>query len=112
MRPEEIERSVVALAKYQTRLELLLKPNSGQNEDGKLSNKFMNYLRRHGPNGEWLSEHKMLNNTNAFDYGIRCDKVLISLAYNGEIERSNTAPSANGKAARVVRLVIHEDPTE
>ena len=86
LRPQDIEASVVALAKYQTRLRLVLQPNTGKNDDGKLSNKFMGYLRRHAPNGEWLSEREMLRNTNAYDYGTRAEKVLASLQYNGEIE--------------------------
>lgn len=112
LHPQDIEKPVIALAKYQTQLELLLKPNPGQNDDGRLSNKLMGYLRRHSPNGEWLSERDMLRDTNAYDYGVRAEKVLNSLEYNGEIERSMTSATTGGRAKRVVRLAAQEDPTQ
>ena len=105
LHPKDIETSVVALAKYQTRLRLILQPNTGKNDDGKLSGKFRSYLQRHASIGAWVSERKMLRDTNAYDYGTRAEKVLASLEYNGEIERGKT-DSRKGPAVKAVRLVI------
>src|SRR5204863_6869420 len=102
---KDIEKSVIALSTYQSRLQLILKPNTGKNDDGILSNKFLSYLRRNAPNGEWLSERDMLRNTRAYDLGTRADKVLASLEYNGEIERSLTS-GKSGPRKRLLRLDI------
>jgi hypothetical protein len=105
LRPKDIETSVVALAKYQTRLRLILQPNTGKNDDGKLASKFLSYLQRHTSAGEWVSERRMLRDTHAYDYGTRAEKVLASLLFNGEIQRGRSDVSS-GPAAKVVRLVI------
>jgi hypothetical protein len=105
LHPQDAEKSVVALAKYQTRLRLLLQPNTGKNDDGKLSSKFRSYLQRHSANGEWLSERKMLRDTNAYDFGVRAEKVLASLEFNKEIARSNTSSPTGGPSRKVIRLL-------
>jgi hypothetical protein len=104
IRPQDIEKAVIALSTYETRLQLILKPNTGKNDDGILSNKFQNYLRRNAPNGAWVSERDMLRNTHAYDLGTRADKVLASLEYNGEIERGSSL--VKGGRKRLVRLAI------
>jgi hypothetical protein len=107
--PKDIEKPVVALAKYQSRLRLLLQPNTGKNDDGKLSSKFRSYLKRHSPNGEWLSERVMLRDTNAYDFGVRAEKVLASLEYNKEIERSVTSSPNGGPSKKVIRLTTDSE---
>ena len=108
LRPQDIEKSVIALSEYETRLQLILKPNTGKNDDGVLANKFLNYLRRNGPNGEWLSERDMLRNTHAYDLGTRSDRVLASLEYNGEIERGSSL--VKGGRKRLVRIDVRHLP--
>lgn len=103
LRPKDIEVPVVALAKYQENLRLILCPNTGKNDDGKLSGKFLGYLRRHAPNGEWLSERDMLRNTRAYDFGTRAERVLASLHFNGEVERGRSN-SRSGPSSKAIRL--------
>lgn len=110
LRPKDVENAVVSLASYETRLQLILKPNTGKNDDGILANKFLSYLRRGAPNGEWVSERDMLRNTHAYDLGARADRVLASLEFNGEIERGSSL--GRGGRKKLLRLDIGGEEKE
>jgi 5S rRNA maturation endonuclease (ribonuclease M5) len=57
------------LLKYQVHVRLWLRPNTGLTTDGKLTRTFLNYLRRYAPDGSEVTRRKLLNATNAYDYG-------------------------------------------
>lgn len=106
LRPQDIEKPVIALARYETDLQTILQPNSGKNDDGRLYHKFMAYLRRHGPTGELLDQRKMLRDTNAYDFGARCEIVLASMEKTGEIERFSFVPEKGGRSRIKIKLAV------
>lgn len=78
-----------ALAKYQTAIRKLLKPNPGKNDRARLGNKVLDYLKAHAPEGQWVRERTLLNSTNAYDFGLDMyGAVVAALAANGHIERA------------------------
>ena len=77
----------LALAQYQHRIREILKPNSGENFEGQLAHKFLDYLRR--LNGAYASRRDMLRHTHAYDKGpSTADKALGVLIANGDVEET------------------------
>jgi hypothetical protein len=73
------------LARYQTRIRRLLKPNPGENFEGKVALKILDYLDRH--QGRLVSVRTLLREINAYRYGPSvAHRALAVLHANGEIE--------------------------
>lgn len=104
LRAKDIEVSTLAWVRYQERVRLLLKPNTGVNDDGKLANKIMGYIDSHGADGQWLSQRDLLRAIRARDYGTRAAQVLNALEYSDDIERQVTQTAGRSKV--VLRKVI------
>ena len=76
-----------AFAEYQARVRTLLKPNPGENFEARAAFKFLAYLQRYAPEGQWISKRQMLRDTRAYQLGPSvCDKALAILIFNGELE--------------------------
>jgi hypothetical protein len=94
------------LARYQTRVRLLLKPNPGKNFEAQVAAKILNYLNRHAAGGAWMAARQVLHATNANDYGPSVvNRALDALAFSGSIERSEE-PAGRGQKRRLVRLTV------
>lgn len=78
---------VLPFVQYQESLRRILKPNTGENTDGKLASKFLGYIERYGAKGEWLDVRTMLHRTRAYDFGVGYQRVLDALEHSGEIEQ-------------------------
>jgi Bifunctional DNA primase/polymerase, N-terminal/Primase C terminal 1 (PriCT-1) len=76
-----------AFAEYQARIRTLLRPNPGENFEARAAFKFLAYLQRHAPEGQWVSKRQMLKDTRAYELGPSvCDRALGILVYNGDLE--------------------------
>jgi hypothetical protein len=76
-------------AVYQTLVRKLLQPNAGKNPEGIMAHRFLNYLKRYSPDGEWVDRTRMMWATNAYDFGpTTADRALKSLESNLEIEQA------------------------
>jgi hypothetical protein len=74
-------------AEYQVRVRTLLRPNPGENFEARAAFKFLAYLQRHAPDGQWVTKRQMLRDTRAYELGPSiCDKALAILVYNGDLE--------------------------
>jgi hypothetical protein len=72
------------LARYQTSIRKILRPNPGENYEARLAHKFLNYLARHG--GKYVSRRKMFQDTRAYDLGpSTAEKALSVLQANGDV---------------------------
>jgi hypothetical protein len=75
-------------ARYQMLIRKLLRPNPGKNPEGTLAHRFLNYLDRYAPDGQWVDRTRMMWATNAYDTGpTTADRALNSLEFNQEIEQ-------------------------
>lgn len=78
---------VLPFVQYQESVRKILRPNAGENTDGKLAGKFLGYIERYGSKGEWLEVREMLRSTHAYDFGVGHQRVLDGLEHSGEIEQ-------------------------
>jgi hypothetical protein len=78
---------VIPFVVYQSDARKVLQPNAGENVDGILASKFLNYIERHGAHGEWLEVRTLLRHTRAYDFGVGYQRVLDGLAHGGEIDQ-------------------------
>ena len=86
LKPQDLD-PVWAFVKYQEKLRKTLQPNAGVTSDAKLAYKFLAYLDRHAPSGEWLNVRQMFRATNASDLGpTAANRALQALSMNGEVE--------------------------
>ena len=77
----------LAFAQNQARIRTLLRPNSGETFEGRIAFKFLAWLERYGPEGQWLSKRKMFKDCRAYDIGpTTSDRALSVLVFNGDIE--------------------------
>jgi hypothetical protein len=99
--PEDLEPTFY-LVRYQHMLREFLKPNPGENVDGRLAHKFLNYLKK--LNGGWIGRRELLMNTRAYDLGpTSADRVFSVMKANGDIETRK-----NGKKIEV-RMAAGEE---
>ncbi len=90
-----------AFVDYQQRIRRYLKPNEGENIDGKIGLKLMNYLARLG--GKYATRRKLLNDIGAIRYGLPAvNRVMDVLFSNGDIEITRTRPV-------LVRKILEEE---
>jgi hypothetical protein len=90
------------LAKYQHRIRAILKPNPGENFEGQLAHKFLNYLTR--LKGGYASCRDMYRQTHAYDKGpSTADRALDILIANGDVEETKV-----GKK-RLVRIALESE---
>ena len=90
------------LARYQTNIRRVLRPNPGENFEGRLAHKFLDYLSRHG--GRFVSRRQMFRDTRAYDLGPSiADRALSILHANGEVEISKIGRQ------EVVRRILESD---
>ena len=76
-----------AFAEHQAQTRNLLRPNPGENFEARAAFKFLAYLQRHAPNGEWVGKRQMLRNTRAYELGPSiANKALCVMAHNGDVE--------------------------
>jgi hypothetical protein len=78
---------VIPFVVYQSDARKVLQPNAGENVDGILASKFLNYIERHGAHGEWLEVRTLLRHTRAYAYGVGYQRVLDGLMRGGEIDQ-------------------------
>jgi len=70
---------------YQTRIRRLLKPNAGENFEGRIALKILDYLRNR--KGKWVSKRSMLRDINAYRLGPSiAERALCVLLANGDID--------------------------
>jgi hypothetical protein len=94
------------LAKYQTRVRMLLRPNSGKNLEAQVACKIINYLNRYAPDGKWLVLREVLHATRANDYGpSTARRALDAMTFSGNIEQVQQ-DSGRGQKRGLVRLAI------
>jgi hypothetical protein len=94
------------LARYQSRVRLLLRPNPGKNFEAQVAAKIVNYLNRYAPDGKWLVLRKVLHGTNANDYGPSVAKrALDAMSFSGSIEQMEQE-MPKGPRRRLVRLAV------
>jgi hypothetical protein len=87
-----------AFADYQQRIRRLLKPNAGENPEGKVALKILSELNRY--NGKFVATRKLLRDINAYRFGPSvADRALSVLHANGEIEISKGRPELVRKIA-------------
>lgn len=92
----------LALTRYQTRIREILKPNSGENYEGRLANKFLNYLGRN--KGAYVARRKLFHDCRAHDLGLSvAERALSTLVANGDVQEVTV-----GKA-KLVRLILEND---
>jgi hypothetical protein len=73
------------MARYQTRIRRMLKPNPGENFEGKIAYKILDYLSRYG--GKFVSKREMLRATHAYRYGPSvAERALSVLHANGDVD--------------------------
>jgi hypothetical protein len=73
-----------SMIRYQTMIRDFLKPNPGENFEGRLAHKFLNHLRR--LQGASITRRELLQYTHAYDLGpTQCDRVLSTMQANGDI---------------------------
>ena len=76
-----------AFAEYQARTRKLLRPNPGENFEARAAFKFLAYLQRQAPDGQWVAKRQMLRDTRAYELGPSvCNKALSILDYNDDLE--------------------------
>ena len=92
-------------AHYQKRIRRLLKPNDGENVEGKVTLKIIAYLKRY--NGNYVSRRKLLNDIGAHRYGLSVSERALSILHaNGEIEVTTK------KRPVLVRLLLEDEREE
>jgi hypothetical protein len=80
-----------AFADYQQRIRRLLKPNAGENPEGKIALKILAELDRYG--GKFVAKRDLLRSINAYRFGPSvADRALGVLHANGEIEITKGRP--------------------
>ena len=73
------------MARYQTRIRRMLKPNPGENFEGKIAYKILDYLSRYG--GKFVSKREMLRTIHAYRVGPSvAERALSVLHANGDID--------------------------
>lgn len=98
------------LATEQMKLRGTLKPNVGDTPDAQCAIKVENYLRDHGPAGQWLNFRAMMKaihyerfGPNSFERTVRGLASLNIVALNEQPAGEGNAPG--GRPAKVIRLV-------
>lgn len=90
------------MIRYQHLVRDFLKPNPGENYEGRLAHKFLNYLKRYG--GLFVDKRELLRNTRAYDLGpSAADRALTILKANGDIEMQKS-----GKKI-IIKLVTEQE---
>jgi hypothetical protein len=90
------------LARYQSRIRGLLKPNGGRTFEGILAHKFLTHLARF--EGRFVGRRDLMKATRAYDYGLSiADRALDTLICNGDVAKTTV-----GKK-ELVKLVTHDD---
>jgi hypothetical protein len=77
------------LARYQTRVRVLLQPNRGQNFEAKIALKVLSYLGRHAPDGRYMKLRQVLRDTRAYDYGPSVvERAVKAMRFGGALEEA------------------------
>jgi hypothetical protein len=93
------------LARYQTNIRRILKPNTGENFEARLAYKFLDYLDRYA--GRYVSRRDMFRDTHAYDLGpSTAERALSILEANGEVQSTKV-----GRKVLVRRLFTDEEMT-
>jgi hypothetical protein len=101
LRAEDLDPHL-EFVRYQTRIRTILRPNPGETIEGRLANKFLDYLARY--KGTFVSKRQMLRDTRGYDLGpVVCDRVLSVLVANGDIVMAKV-----GKR-ELVRLAVESE---
>ena len=96
------------LARYQTRMRMLLQPNPGKNHEAQVAMKILNYLDTH-PAGKYLKLRDVLSDTHAYAYGpATCERAIAAMSANGEVEQSKIK-NTRGREIRLIRRVESEE---
>lgn len=82
LRPDRMAPHI-ELALYQTRIRAILKPNPGENFEGQLAHKFLEYLGRHRG---FVTRRELFRATHAYDKGpTTADRAINTLVANGDV---------------------------
>ena len=94
------------LARYQTRIRSILKPNPGENFEAQLAHKFLDYLSR--LKGGYTTRRDLYRATHAYDKGpSTADRALAVLIANGDVEETK---SGRKTLLRIAPVTDPEDP--
>ena len=100
LRLEDLAPALV-FARYQQRARMFLQPNAGETNEGRITEDFLSYLKRHAPAGQWINRRDMYRATNVYKIGVSiADRVLKALEFNREIESRDM-----GNREKQLRLV-------
>ncbi len=93
------------LARYQSRVRMLLQPNPGKNFEARFALKLLAYLNRHAPDGQWVSCRKALKDVRAYDVGPSVvERAMNAMRFGGVIELMESI-GGKGQKQRLIRLV-------
>src|SRR5216684_3546493 len=93
------------MARYQNRVRMLLRPNAGKNLEGQVASKLLDYLDAHSLDEKFHKLRDVLTAAHAYDFGpALCERVINSLAFAGEIEKSEIK-NARGRKVIFIRRV-------
>jgi len=91
------------LARYQTRVRLLLQPNPGKNYEARVALKILNHLNRHAPEGSYMVLRDVLRATHAYDFGpSTAENALKAMKFGGAVEEADDV--VKGQKRRLIRL--------
>jgi hypothetical protein len=94
-----------AFADYQMRIRRLLKPNAGENPEGKIALKILAHLDR--LQGRYVAKRTLLREINAYRFGPSvAERALSVLFANGDIEITKTRPELVRRIADPEQSVI------
>jgi hypothetical protein len=99
------------LAAEQMKSRETFKPNPGETTDAQCANKVENYMRAHGPAGEWLDFRAMMKEIHYERFGPNAfTRTIQGLAGLKIVEigerRPHDGKDAGGRPAKVIRLVL------
>lgn len=87
LRPDRLAPHI-EFALYQTRIRTILKPNPGENFEGQVAHKFLDYLGHHPG---FITRRELFRATHAYDKGPSiADRALNILVVNGDVVQTKS----------------------
>jgi hypothetical protein len=87
LRPDRLAPHI-EFALYQTRIRTILKPNPGENFEGQVAHKFLDYLGHHP---SFITRRELFRATHAYDKGPSiADRALNILVVNGDVVQTKS----------------------
>jgi hypothetical protein len=99
------------LARYQTRVRALLRPNEGRNFEAIAAIKILNWLKANRDGEKWFPQNTVTRATHVKEYGPSIVQRAISgLVFCGDIEEAQVKPKSGGPTKRLIRLPVESEP--